>query len=265
MMPPTAFLLDLAGTLYHDEGPIDGAVDVVARIKRDRIPHRFVTNTSSRSRASIVERLRNYGFDVEAQDIFTAVVAGAEIARLSGSHVVAPFIDERALADLGEFELVGGTSGRASMGDRPDAIIVGDLGNRWDFDLMQEAFRLLMDGAMLIALSRDRYWHRGDGLALDAGAFVVGLEYAAGVRAEVAGKPSTGFFRAALASLGLPDSAQSECVMVGDDLWSDVEGAQQTGLSGWLVRTGKYRQDTVATSDIRPDRIIDSVAHILDS
>ena len=254
---PAAFLLDLAGTLYSDSGPIAGAVETVARLKRRGIPHRFVTNTSSRGRSAIVERLRNYGFDVAAEDVFTAVVAGAEIARQQGAHVVAPFVDERALPDLGGFELVGGTSGESAVGMRPDAIIVGDLGSRWDYPLMQEAFRFLMDGAALVALSRDRYWRRGDGLAL-----VVGPEYAAGVEACLAGKPSAGFFHAALASLGLSPGDGSSA-MVGDDLWSDVDGPQRAGLEGWLVRTGKYREDVVADSDIVPDRILDSVADIL--
>jgi HAD superfamily hydrolase (TIGR01458 family) len=259
---PAAFLLDLAGTLYSDSGPIDGAVETVTELKRRRIPHRFVTNTSSRGRGAIVERLHNYGFDVTAEDVFTAVVAGAEIARQQGAHVVAPFVDERALPDLGGFELVGGTSGETAVGRRPDVIIVGDLGSRWDYPLMQEAFRFLMDGASLVALSRDRYWHRGDGLALDAGAFVVGLEYAAGVEAQLAGKPSAGFFHAALSSLGLAP-ADGSSVMVGDDLWSDVEGPQRAGLEGWLVRTGKYREDVVAASGIVPDQTIDSIADIL--
>jgi ribonucleotide monophosphatase NagD (HAD superfamily) len=48
--------------------------------------------------------------------------------------------------------------------------------------------------------------------------------------------------------------------MVGDDLWSDVEGAQRAGLQGWLVRTGKFREDALRSSGIRPDRILDSVA-----
>jgi HAD superfamily hydrolase (TIGR01458 family) len=258
---PAAFLLDLAGTLYSDSGPIDGAVETVTELKRRGIPHRFVTNTSSRGRGAIVERLRNYGFDVTAEDVFTAVVAGAEIARQQGAHVVAPFVDERALADLGGFELVGGTSGETAGGRRPDVIIVGDLGSRWDYPLMQEAFRFLMDGASLVALSRDRYWRRGDGLALDAGAFVVGLEYAAGIEAQLAGKPSAGFFHAALSSLGLAP-ADGPSVMVGDDLWSDVEGPQRAGLEGWLVRTGKYREDVVAASEIVPDHTIDSIADI---
>lgn len=261
---PSAFLLDLAGTLYADEGPIPGAVETVARLKQSGRPHRFVTNTSSRSRGAIVERLRNYGFDVSSEDIFTAVVAGAEVAMGHGAHMVAPFVDERSLADLGQFQLVGGTSGQSAVGQRPDAIIIGDLGDRWDFALMQEAFRFLMDGAKLVALSRDRYWRRGDGLALDAGAFVVGLEYAAGVTAEVAGKPSAGFFEAALHSLGFSREQAGECVMVGDDLWSDVEGARGAGLEGWLVRTGKFREDVLAASDVKPDRVIDSIANILD-
>jgi ribonucleotide monophosphatase NagD (HAD superfamily) len=50
--------------------------------------------------------------------------------------------------------------------------------------------------------------------------------------------------------------------MVGDDLWADIDGAQQAGLEGWLVRTGKFHEDTLATSGIRPDRVLDSVAEL---
>jgi ribonucleotide monophosphatase NagD (HAD superfamily) len=118
-----------------------------------------------------------------------------------------------------------------------------------------------MAGAAIIALSRDRYWQRGDGLALDAGPFVRALEYATGVEARVAGKPSPAFYAAALASLGLDVTARA--VMVGDDLWSDVEGAQRAGLQGWLVCTGKFREDTLRESGITPNRVLPSVAALL--
>lgn len=260
-MAPHAFLLDLDGTLYTDAGPIPGAVEAMTRLKATHIPHRFVTNTSRRSRAAIVGRLRKLGFDVEAQDVFTAVLAGAEAARRAGVQTAAPYVAEAALPDLGEFELVGGTSGRPATGVRPDAVIVGDLGNDWTYDLLNEAFRFLMEGAHLIALSRDRYFQRRDGLALDAGPFVTGLEYAAGVEATVAGKPSRGFFEGALASLGLSDSAGS-VAMVGDDVWSDVRGGQSAGLEGWLVRTGKFRAGVLEASEVTPDRILDSVVDV---
>jgi ribonucleotide monophosphatase NagD (HAD superfamily) len=117
-----------------------------------------------------------------------------------------------------------------------------------------------MAGAALVALSRDRYFRQDGGLALDAGPFVAALEYAASTSAEVAGKPSAAFFSAAVGSLGRP--LDRSVAMVGDDLWSDVEGAQRAGIQGWLVRTGKFREDVLRSGSVRPDRVLDSVAVI---
>ena len=256
---PSAYLLDLDGTLYSRGAAVPGAVQTVARLRQREVPHRLVTNTTSRSRAMLVEGLREYGFDITAEEIFTATLAGGVLARTAGHRCIAPFIREPALDDLGELELVGGTSGHPSIGP-PQAVLIGDLGDRWSYGLLQEAFEYVMAGADLIALSRDRYWLQGDRLALDAGPFVASLEFATGKTATVAGKPSRLFFEAALKSLGVerPRSA----AMIGDDLWSDVEGAQRAGLQGWLVRTGKYRDEALRDSGIRPDRILDSIADL---
>jgi HAD superfamily hydrolase (TIGR01458 family) len=205
----------------------------------------------------LVQRLRGYGFDVTPSEVFTATVAGAELARSAGYGRVAPFLPESALEDMTELELGGGTSGRPQKGT-PDAVIVGDLAERWTYSLLQEAFEYVMSGAALVALSRDRYWLRGQRLALDAGPFVAALEFATGKAAIVAGKPSPGFYAAAIRSLGLHPAAPA--AMVGDDLWSDIEGAQRAGLQGWLVRTGKFREEALRTSGIVPDRILDSIA-----
>jgi ribonucleotide monophosphatase NagD (HAD superfamily) len=139
---------------------------------------------------------------------------------------------------------------------------VGDLGGQWTYALMQEAFGYLLDGAILVALSRDRYWRRGDDLALDAGPFVAGLEYATSREALLVGKPSLEFFRAAVASLGPGAPAGESLAMIGDDLWSDIRGAQLAGYQGWLVRTGKFREDALRDSGITPDRIFDSIADL---
>lgn len=261
---PSAYLFDLDGTLYTDAGPVPGAVEVLASLP-GKIPFCCVTNTSSRSRGSLVERLSGYGFELEAWQIFTAVVAGAEVARSQGARRLAPFVAEAALPDLEGFELVGGTTGQmGTSGPAPDAVLIGDLGSRWDYALMQEAFRYLMDGADLIALSRDRYWMRSDGLALDAGAFVVGLEYATGRTATIAGKPSPEFFHAAARSLAIPSAPGGgrDVAVVGDDIYTDVGGAQQAGYQGWIVQTGKYRQALVDESGIVPDRVLTSVAEL---
>jgi phospholysine phosphohistidine inorganic pyrophosphate phosphatase len=255
---PVAYLLDLDGTLYAGGAAVPGAPETVERLRRDGTPFRLVTNTTSRSRAMLVERLRDYGFQVLPEEIFSATLAGAAVAREAGYRVLAPFLPAAALEDLAGFELIGGVSGGRGV---PDAVVLGDLGEGWSYAVLQEAFQYVMAGAAIIALSRDRYWQRGDGLALDAGPFVRALEYATGVEARVAGKPSPAFYAAALASLGLGVSERA--VMIGDDLWSDVEGAQRAGLQGWLVRTGKFREDTLRDSGVTPNRVLPSVAALV--
>lgn len=258
---PSAYLFDLDGTLYTDAGPVPGAAERLEALRQARVPFRFVTNSSRRPRSAVVERLRGYGFPASAEHVVTAVLAAAELARSRGYRVISPFVARQTLPDLGEFELVGGTSGVAPGEGRPDAIVIGDLGEGWSYSLLQEAFRTVKAGAEIIALSRDRYWLRGDGLALDAGPFVAAMEFATGVQARVAGKPSPDFFDAAVRSLGLPSGApRGEVAVVGDDLWADVRGAQESGLQGWLVRTGKFRGGTPTESGVTPDRILDSVA-----
>ena len=256
--PPVAYLLDLDGTLYTGEAAIPGAPETLEHLRRRGIPFRLVTNTTSRSRTMLVDRLRGYGFAVEPEDIFTATLAGAALARKSGLRVVAPFLPAPALEDLSGLELVGGTSG-ARRGT-PEVVMLGDLAEGWSYQVLQEAFEYVLGGATIIALSRDRYWRRGDRLALDAGPFVAALEYATGVEAAVAGKPSPAFYAAALASLGIARPAGA--AMVGDDLWSDVEGAQRAGLQGWLVRTGKFREETLREAGIVPHRVLSSVAEL---
>ena len=251
---PGAFLFDLDGTLYTDAGPVPGAVEAVATLRRRGVPFRYVTNTTRRSRRLLAQRLEGYGFAVQPAEIVSAPLACVALLRQRGVRRVAAYVAADALEDFAAFDV-----GAA----RPEAVVVGDLGDAWDFTRLNQAFLQLMDGAELVALQRDRYWLRGDGLALDAGPFVAALEYATGKKALVCGKPSATFYAAAVASLPpLHAAAPRAIVMVGDDLWGDVQGAQQAGLSSWMVRTGKFREEVVATSGITPDRILDSVAEL---
>ena len=253
---PAAYLLDLDGTLYSGDAPIPGAVEAIVRLRGRGVPFRLVTNTTTRSRRMLVERLAGYGFDVQAEEIVTATLAGATLLRARGVSRVAPFVPAAALEDLAGLTLAGGTSNRPA--GPVEAVVLGDLGERWTFGLLQEAFEHLMGGAALVALSRDRYFRQGERLTLDAGPFVAALEYAASASADVAGKPSPAFFAAAVESLGL--ARDRSVAMVGDDLWSDVEGAQRAGLQGWLVRTGKFREDVLRGAAVVPDRVLESVA-----
>ena len=249
-----ALLLDLDGTLYGETGAVSGAVEALAALRRRGVPFRCVTNTTRRSRRLLAERLAGYGFDIRPEEIITAVMAAVTLLRGRGVLRVAPFVAEATLEDLAEFDLAS---------ERPETVLVGDLGDEWDFSNMNRAFHYLMDGADLVALQCDRYWQKAEALVLDAGPFVAALEYATGKTAMVAGKPSASFFEAAVESLR-PEGVSSAdgVVMVGDDLWGDIQGAHGAGLQAWLVRTGKFRDETYAASGIVADRVLASVAEL---
>ena len=136
------------------------------------------------------------------------------------------------------------------------------MGPHFTYPLLNNAFRLLMAGVPLLAMARNRYFMEPDGLSLDMGAFVSGLEYSAGVSAEITGKPAPAFFAAALAELGV---AAADAVLIGDDLSDDIGGAQAAGIPGILVRTGKFRPGDDAHPEIRPAAVFDDFNATVDA
>ena len=245
-----ALLIDLDGVLYVGDDPIPGAPDAVAALRRRGLALRFVTNTTAHPRAHVLQSLHRLGFAVEAHELATPAALAIAHCHRRGHRRVALLMAEEVKQDFAELE---------EAVDDVDAVVVGDLGSRFDYAVLNQAFRRLMDGAELVALQKNRYWRTPDGLSLDVGPFVAALEYAARTRAFVVGKPSPDFFAAVLD--GIPVEARS-AAMVGDDVESDVGGAQAAGLRGILVRTGKYRADAVKASGITPTAIVGSIADV---
>jgi HAD superfamily hydrolase (TIGR01458 family) len=245
-------LLDLSGVLYVQDEAVPGAADALAKLRGDGIPLRLVTNTTMRPRRSILERLERLGIEADPSELLTPATLAARRCKEAGYESVSLVVLDELREDLGGLE-----EGEGSV----DAVIVGDLGEAWDYGVLNRAFRQLMDGAELIALQKNRYWETAEGLSLDAGPFVSALEYATGREAEVVGKPSDSFFELALSELGV---RADRAAMVGDDVEADVGGAMDAGLAGILVRTGKYREDLVRKSGIEPTATVDSIADVPD-
>ncbi len=143
--------------------------------------------------------------------------------------------------------------------DAPDFVVVGDYGEGFDFHALNHAFRLLMNGAELIALQKNLYWFSSEGMFLDCGAFVTLLESAANKTAEVMGKPSETFFKIALESLQV---SPNEAVVVGDDITSDIVGAERMEMRSILVKTGKFKPDQLENPVAKPTWVLDSVAEL---
>jgi HAD superfamily hydrolase (TIGR01458 family) len=245
-----ALLIDLDGVLYVEEEPIAGAVQAVERLRGGGLPLRFVTNTTAHSRDSTLEKLARLGLPVESGELVTPAALAVQHCRERGHERVALIMNEEVKRDFADLEETAG---------RVDAVIIGDLGPAFGYDVLNDAFQQVMDGAELIALQKNRYWMRADGLSLDVGPFVAAIEFATGLDAYVVGKPSRGFFDQVLAEVGVSAKAAA---MVGDDIESDIDGALRAGLAAILVRTGKYREDRVRESGVRPTWVVDSIADV---
>lgn len=244
-------LFDLDGTVYEGDRAIPGAVDTLAELRARGLPYCFVTNTTSKPRSAVVERLRQAGIAATPEQIFTAPAVARDW--LLEKQLTRCYFLLRAplLADLEGIEAVD---------EAPQAVVVGDMGDDFTYNKLNRAFRFLLDEkCAFITLAVNRFFKGSDGLNLDVGAFVAALEYATHRRAELIGKPSPAFYQVACTSLG---AEPSKVVMIGDDLESDALGAQACGLKGVLVRTGKFRAEQVERSESKPDAVLDSVADL---
>jgi HAD superfamily hydrolase (TIGR01458 family) len=248
-----AILFDMDGVLYNAETPIAGASEVLSWVRAQGIPHLFVTNTSSRSRAQLVEKLARFGISATEGEIFTPAVAAAAWLSEQADGPVALFTKP---ATWQEFHGLSILPDDAETGAR--YVVIGDLQDAWDFRTLNRAFRLLQSNreSILIALGMTRYWQAADGLRLDVAPFVAALEHASGRQPLVFGKPAAEFFHTAAAELGV---VPADIVMVGDDIESDIAGAHSAGLWGALVQTGKFRAPDLQGKTV-PDAVLSSIA-----
>lgn len=230
-------------------------MEAIARLRAEGHRLRFVTNNTTRSRASLAEELRAMGHELDDDELQTTPVAAAR--ELGGRRVYA-LVMPGIVADLQGVELVG---------DSADAVLVGgceetvEPNQVFSYMNLARAFSEIQAGADLYALHKNPWWQTARGPMLDGGAFVAALEYATGVEATVVGKPSAACFAAALAAL---DAEPELTWMVTDDLEQDVRGAQLFGMKTLLLRTGKFRPETLERSSTVPDAVLSSIANVPD-
>ncbi len=273
-----AVLLDLDGVLYDGERPIPQAAPAVAWLRAQAIPHLFVTNTTSRPRAALVAKLAALGIPADVERVATPAVAAARwlrerLARVCATSRADTTHSSAAPAAVALFVPAATRAEFAGLPVLDDAaesgagfVVVGDLGDEWDFARLNRAFRLLISNAQaqLIALGMTRYWRAKDGLRLDVAPFVTALEHATGRAPIVLGKPAAEFYRSALAQLRVPVAEAADVAriaMVGDDVLVDVAAAQQVGMREILVRTGKFEPADLQRG-VAPDAVLDSIGDL---
>jgi HAD superfamily hydrolase (TIGR01458 family) len=250
--PIQGLLIDLDGTVYQARSLIEGAVETTRWLRRRGVPFLFTTNTSRKSRRAVVESLSALGLEVEPDEILTAPLAAARWLEAAGLYRLRLLLPEATHEDFVGFDLDAHS---------PEAVVVGDLGPAFGFELLNEAFIALRRGARLVAIHKNRFWLPAAGPTLDAGPFVVALEYAAGAEAVLVGKPAPAFFTLAARLLGVELDGLA---VVGDDIESDIRGARGAGLTAIQVRTGKFDPSLIETIDpaYAPHLVIGSIAEL---
>jgi HAD superfamily hydrolase (TIGR01458 family) len=245
-------LLDVDGVLHVSGEPIPGAVDAVSELRRVGHVLRFVTNNSTMPRARLAEELRRMGLELENDELQTT--PGAAARELAGKRVLA-LVMAAIVPDLDDLELVG---------DHADAVLVGGCDETvepnqvFSYMNLARAFAEIQMGASFYCLHKNKWWQTSRGPMLDGGAFVAGLEYATGVEATVLGKPSPSYFAAALDAL---DAEPERTWLVTDDVEADLHAARLFGMRTALVRTGKFRPESLESADASPDIVVSSLAH----
>jgi len=255
MFTPKLVLLDLDGTLYIGNEAIPGAIATIMQLRQRHIPLRFLTNTTTKSQAQLVAQLRGLGFPVETEELISAPIAARfelqALQQTMGRRLrIWPVVADAIKSDFSEF---------IYDEQHPDFVVLGDIGEQWDLTLINRLFNVMHSGAELIALHKNRFWQTQQGLKADIGFFVAGLEYVSGKPARIMGKPNADFYQRVLDSAGVN---ASETLMIGDDIDSDVGGAQYLGMHACLVKTGKFRPAYFAQSAVKPDAVLETIADL---
>ena len=246
-------LIDVDGPLLLGGGAVAGSADVLRLLSARDIPWVLLSNSTRVTARQLADELRACGFVVDDAQVVT--VADLVVDHLAAVHPGAPVLylgEGRPFADCALVALVPDAADA-------DVVLVGGNGPSVTFGRVNHALAQVRRGAALVALHRNVTWAQADGLALDIGPILAGLEQASGVRATVVGKPAATAFRLAAARAGI---AVEGSVMVGDDIRNDVLAAQELGMTGVLTLTGKTSRADLARTAVEPDLVVDSLADL---
>lgn len=248
------FLIDMDGVIYRGGELIPGAVDFILRLQREQVPYLFLTNNSQRTRRDVAIKLNRLGMPATEQHVFTCSMATARYLARQKPNGTAFVIGEGGLLNALHH------NGYAVVDHSPDFVVVGE-GRTVTLEMLESATQMILDGAKLIATNMDPNCPTKLGTRPGAGATVAYLETATGAKAMNIGKPSPIMMRAARKELGL---ATSETIMIGDTMETDILGGVQMGYRTILVLTGSTHANDLQRFAYTPDRVVDSIAQLIE-
>jgi NagD protein len=246
------YLIDMDGVIYRGSEAIPGAAEFIRSLQERGVPYLFLTNNSAYTPLDVVVKLRRFGIETEPRNIYTSALATAEFVHQQKPDATAFVIGEggllSALYDVNY----------AITFDSPHYVIVGE-GRVLNYELVEQAHRLIASGAQLISTNSDTWCPTDSGPRPGCGAIVALLEAATGRKAYHVGKPNPFMMRAARKRLGL---RTGEVVMIGDTMETDIRGAAELGFQSVLVLTGSSTRTSLSSYPYSPTRVVESIADL---
>jgi HAD superfamily hydrolase (TIGR01450 family) len=287
-----AVLLDLDGTVYHEEHALPGAMELIHRLQREERRFACLSNSTSSPRR-IAARLQRMGVKVGTEAIYTAGAAAADyvMATFSSSPGTPragrgegsadlliphpnppPEYREReqegwmprvySLATEGVHELLEGKVRWVSTADEAcDVVLVGTPTSVFATEERQRvALEILRRSrsTRLVGICADRVYPSPRGIEFGSGALTTMLAYAAKATPVFTGKPEEIFFRELCERLGVEPK---KCLLIGDNLESDIAGGKNVGMATILTLTGVARREDLASlsPEKQPDGVIEDL------
>ncbi|MCF6386355.1 HAD-IIA family hydrolase [Mycobacterium sp. MBM] len=259
-------LFDIDGVLVTSWQPIEGAARTLQVLADNQIARSYLTNTTTRTRTQIADLLTKAGMVVSADEVVTAAALTADYVRERYPGARCFLVNSGEIAeDMPGIDIVSSAEHSGPRApEAPDVVLLGGAGPEYSHLTLSWVYDWMAQGVPVVAMHRSMSWTTTDGLRIDTGMYLHGMEECSGRKATAVGKPAPEGFLSAAARLGVD---ADEMYMVGDDLNNDVLAGQVVGMTGVLVRTGKFRQDTLdrwAADEfaMQPNHVIDSVADL---
>lgn len=259
-------LFDIDGVLVTSWSPLPGAPETLRTLAEHQVVRSYLTNTTTRTRRQIAAALCAAGMDVRPDEVITAAVLTADYVRTHHPGARCFLVNSGQIAeDMPGIDIVDSADyDDGTVPETPDVVLLGGAGPEYSHLTLSRVYEWMTQGVPVVAMHRSTAWTTRDGLRIDTGMYLIGMEQTSGRKATAVGKPAPAGFLASAARLGVDPE---EMYMVGDDLNNDVLPAQVVGMTGVLVRTGKFRQDTLdrwAADEfaMQPNHVIDSVAEL---
>lgn len=242
-------LIDLDGVLKLGKSPAPDVTEFLNFIKENKIPACVLSNSTLRTGEMVKEFFTSHNIEIGIPAI-TAFDATVSYVKKNYKKVKVYCRDY----------LIHYFDGLIDA-DNPEAIVIGDIEDKWDYHILNNIFNKVFNGADLIAMHKNKYWYPEDELMIDAGAFVNAIEFASGKEAILIGKPASLYFKEALESIN--SKIEDGFYMIGDDVENDVQAAQSIGGTGILIYTGKTKYPIESNTKIKPDFEAKSLSEVL--